>query len=78
MSQLDPKSEEFTEAAEAAWDAAREQALTAGFPVFYHDSSLGVDIMQQPDGRRFEIHYISGALHGQNFRIVRELSASAA
>ncbi|HUI78895.1 MAG TPA: hypothetical protein VLY24_13300 [Bryobacteraceae bacterium] len=60
------------------WDRARDEALARGVSVFYRDHGTGIEIMQQPDGRRFEIRFIAGAPRGHNYEIVRELSASAA
>jgi hypothetical protein len=71
-------TDEFTRGAEAAWDRARDEALARGVAVFYRDDRTSVEVMQQPDGRRFEIRFIAGAPRGHNYEIVRELSASAA
>ena len=71
-------SQEFTLEAENAWDRARDEAVARGIAVFYRDNESGIEIMQQPDGRRFEIRFIAGAPRGSNFEIVREISASAA
>ncbi len=71
-------TDEFALAAEAAWDRARDEALARGVSVFYRDRETDVEVMQQPDGHRFEIRFIAGAPRGCNFEIVRELSASAA
>ena len=78
MAKLDILSAEFTLEAESAWDRARDEALARGIPVFYRDHETGIQIMQQPDGRRFEIRFIAGAPRGCNYEILRELSASAA
>ena len=78
MAELDILSPEFTREAEAAWDRARHQALARGVPVFYRHDRTGLEIMEQPDGRRFEIHFIPGAPRGRNFEIIRELARSAA
>jgi hypothetical protein len=78
MAKLDLLTDEFTREAEAAWDRASDEALAQGVPVFYRDHRTGVEIMQQPDGRRFEIRFIPGAPRDRNYEILRELSASAA
>jgi hypothetical protein len=78
MAQLDILSAEFTREVESAWDCARDEALARSIPVFYRDHGTGIEIMQQPDGRRFEIRFIAGAPRGCNYEIVRELSVSAA
>jgi hypothetical protein len=75
VAKLDIFDEEFTRQAEQAWDRARDEALANGIPVFYRKK--GVQIMQQPDGSLFEIRFISGAPRGSNYKIIRELSASA-
>lgn len=82
MAELDILSPEFTREAEAAWDRARNQALARGVPVFYRNDRTGLEIMEQimeqPDGRRFEIRFIPGAPRGRNFEIIRELARTAA
>jgi hypothetical protein len=75
---LDIFSDEFARQAEGAWDRARDAALARGAPVFYQDDGTGVEIMEQPDGRRFEIRFIAGAPRGENYEILRELPARAA
>jgi hypothetical protein len=76
MAKLDIFDEEFTRQAEQAWNRARDEALANGIPVFYRQH--GIEIMEQPDGRRFEIRFISGAPRGSNYEIVRELVVRAA
>jgi hypothetical protein len=78
MAKLDIFSDEFTLEAEAAWERARQEALALDVSVFYRDHRTGVEIMEQPDGRRFEIRFIAGAPRGRNYEIVREWSANAA
>jgi hypothetical protein len=46
--------------------------LAAGLPVFYLDKD-GLDVMEQPDGRRFEIRWIPGAPSGSNYEVLGEL-----
>ena len=70
-------SEEFHEAVRAATRKAFEETLAAGLSVFYLDDE-GLDVMEQPDGRRFEICWIPGAPAGENFRILREIKKRAA
>ena len=70
-------SKEFDDAVRAATRKAFEETLAAGLPVFYLDSE-GLDVMEQPDGRRFEIRWIPGAPSGENFEILRELQKRAA
>jgi hypothetical protein len=78
MVKVDVLTDEFARETEAAWDRARDEALARGIAVFYRDHKTGVETMEQPDGRRFEIRFIAGAPRGRNYEIVRELSASAA
>jgi hypothetical protein len=61
---------EFTRDAEAAIDRAREETLAAGVAVFYRDAVSGLEIMEQPDGQRFEIRYIPGAPGDRNYEVV--------
>ena len=70
-------SKEFDEAVRAACHQAFLETLAAGLPVFYRDAD-GLNVMQYPDGRRFEIRWIPGAPSGENYEIVRELTAHAA
>jgi hypothetical protein len=63
----------------AVWEAGHQaflETLAAGLPVFYvHD---GLDLMQMPDGRKFEIRWLPGRPAGENYEIIRELRADAA
>lgn len=68
-------SKEFDDAIIAAVNAAREENLRAGVPVFYIDS--GIDIMETPDGRKFEIRFIPHAMDEPNYEIVREIRSAA-
>lgn len=68
---------EFIEAARAAGHKAFLETLAAGLPAFYLDDD-GLNVMELPDGRRFEIRWIPGAPSGQNYEILRELKARAA
>jgi hypothetical protein len=65
-------SAEFDEAVRAAGRRAFEATLAEGLPVFYLDDD-GLNVMQEPDGRKFEIRWIPGAPSGSNYEIVREL-----
>jgi hypothetical protein len=75
---VDILSDEFAAQAAAAGDRARLDALARGVPVFYEDPQSGLDIMEQPDGRRFEIRFIPNAPGEQNYEVIRELAATAA
>jgi hypothetical protein len=69
-------SKEFDEAVRAAGHQAFLETLAAGLPVFYLDD--GLNVMECPDGRRFEIRWIPGAPSGENYGVIRELTAHAA
>jgi hypothetical protein len=66
-------SREFDEAVGVAGRRAFDATLAAGLPVFYLDGE-GLDVMEQPDGIRFEIRWIPGAPSGRNYEIIRELT----
>jgi len=70
-------SPEFDEAVKGAYDRARQEALAAGVPVFYIDAD-GRNVVENPDGSRFEIEWIPGAPSGRNYRTIRELSSRVA
>jgi hypothetical protein len=77
LGMTDFNSPEFDDAVVAAYARARQEALTAGVPVFYVDGE-GRNIMENPDGSRFEIEWVPGAPSGRNFKTIRELSSRAA
>jgi hypothetical protein len=52
--------------------------MQAGVAIFYRDSASGINFMEQPDGRRFEIRYIPNSSGDGNQQIIRELSSRAA
>jgi hypothetical protein len=68
---------EFDEAVAAAGRQAFQETLAAGLPAFYLDEN-NVELMELPDGRRFEIRWIPGAPSGANYEIVREVGRRAA
>ena len=70
-------SEDFDRAAYAAGHSAFQETLADGYPVFYLDCD-GLEVMELPDGRRFEICWIPGAPSGSNYQIIRELKVRAA
>ena len=70
-------SDEFIEAVRAGTHKAFLETLQAGLPVFYTDGD-GLEVMELPDGRRFEIRWIPGAPAGKNYEVIRELTAHAA
>jgi hypothetical protein len=57
---------------------ASARLLKAGLPVFYLDAKENINIMEQPDGRKFEIRFIPGAPRERNYEVLRELGKSAA
>ena len=57
----------------AAGSRARLETLKAGIPVFYRDWKQNLDVMEQPDGRKFEVRFIAGAPRESNYRVIREL-----
>jgi hypothetical protein len=77
MAAYDFASKEFDDAVRAAGRRAFEESLAAGLPVFYLDDE-GLNVMEQPDGRRFEIRWIPGAPSGENYEILREVTPRAA
>jgi oxalate decarboxylase/phosphoglucose isomerase-like protein (cupin superfamily) len=38
----------------------------------------GLNVMERGDGRRFEIHWHPGAPSGENYEVIRDLTAHAA
>jgi len=78
MDKSDFLSEEFKASIVEAGRRARIETLEAGVPVFYRDFARKLDIMEMPDGRKFEICYIPGAPPEQNYRVLRELDEDAA
>jgi hypothetical protein len=70
--------DDITVAFQAAVSKARADALCAGVPIFYRDSATGLEVMEQPGGRKFEIRYIEGASRDCNYEVLRELGRSAA
>jgi hypothetical protein len=70
-------STQFDYAVRAATRKAFAETLGAGLPVFYIDSD-GLNAMERADGRRFEIRWLPGAPSGENYEIIRELTAYAA
>ena len=70
--------EEFTVAIISAGVRARLETLKAGVPVFYRDWKQNLDVMEQPDGRKFEVCFIAGAPREANYRVIRELEGATA
>ncbi len=61
----------------AAGARARHETLAAGVPVFYRDSVTGLDLIEYPDGRRFEIRYLPGAPREHSYEVLRQIGKSA-
>jgi hypothetical protein len=74
---MDIDSPEFDEAVRAATHKAFLETIEAGRPVFYTDRE-GLEVMELPDGRRFEIRWNPSSATGQNYDVVREIAARAA
>jgi hypothetical protein len=70
--------EGFSAAIVAAGSCARLETLKAGIPVFYRDWKQNLDVMERPDGRRFEVCFIAGAPRESNYRVIRELDLATA
>ena len=73
----DFRSAEFDDAVRAATRRAFAETLAAGLSVFYVDGD-GLDVMECADGRKFEIRWLPGAPSGENYEVIRELTAHAA
>jgi hypothetical protein len=71
-------SDEFAAQAAAAGNRARLDLLARGIPVFYRDPITKVELMEMPDGRRFEIRYIPNAPAERNYEVIRQIAAPAA
>lgn len=65
-------SPEFDEAVRESGRRAFKATLAAGRPAFYLDDS-GLNLMELPDGSKFEIQWIPGAPSGSNYEVIREL-----
>jgi hypothetical protein len=70
-------SPQFDDAVRAAGRKAFAETLAAGLPVFYVDAA-GLNVMERGDSRRFEIHWLRDAPSGENYVVIRELTAHAA
>lgn len=69
-------TEELKTAIIAAGAQARIEMLQAGVPVFYKDFRRDIEIMEMPDGRKFEIRHIPGA-PAEKLWVIRQLDDSA-
>jgi len=73
----DFRSTQFDDAVRAAGRKAFAETLAAGLSVFYIDGE-GINVMERADSRRFEIRWLPNAASGENYEIIRELTAHAA
>jgi len=70
-------STQFDDAVRAATRRAFAEMVAAGLPIFYIDGA-GLNVMERADGRRFEIRLLPSAPSGENYEIIRELTAYTA
>jgi hypothetical protein len=70
--------DKFKAAIPLAGAEARIETLLAGIPVFYQDRARNMDVMEHPDGRKYEIRFLDGAPGDRNYQVVRELDETAA
>jgi hypothetical protein len=68
---------EFDDAVRAAGRKVFAEALASGLPVFYANAD-GFEVMEYGDGRKSEIRWLPGAPSGENYQVIRELTAHAA
>jgi hypothetical protein len=69
-------SQEFHDTIVRAGIEARQETLRAGVPVCYLDVD-GTNTIEMPDGRKFEIRFVSHAPGEPNYEIVREIRSAA-
>ncbi|HEX4133036.1 MAG TPA: hypothetical protein VHY84_00330 [Bryobacteraceae bacterium] len=72
-----PNQEEFIAAVIAAGACARIETLKAGVPVFCLDTKRNLDVMELPDGRKYENRFIPGAPGDRNYEVIRELNQTS-
>jgi hypothetical protein len=78
LNTVDIHSEEFDRAIGDAWTRARLETLAAGIPVFYLETGTGLNVMEMPGGRKFEIRWLPGRPANENYEILREIVTKAA
>lgn len=66
--------DDFIASVISAGACARIETLLAGVPVFYRDVKRNIELMERPNGKKFEIRYIPGAPGNRNYEIIRELA----
>ena len=69
-------ADEMTAIVVEACTRARIDTLQAGVPVFYSHGDM--DIMEHPNGDKFEIRYIPNAPGDCNYEVLRKLEQIAA
>jgi hypothetical protein len=70
--------DDFTVKVQAACTRAREETLKAGISVFYRDTRENIDVLEEPNGRKFEIRFLADAPRDRNYEVLRELGKTAA
>lgn len=70
-------NDQFKAAVRLAGAQARIETLRAGVPVFYRDIGRNLDILEQPNGQKFEIRFLPGAPGDRNYEVIRELDKTA-
>ncbi len=68
---VDVFTDEFARMAAEATSRARSELLANGIDVVHFDRDAGIDVLERPDGRRFEIRYLQQG--DPNYEIVSEL-----
>ncbi len=68
---FDITSDDFPQFVADATDEARRDLLAHGVEVVYLDPDSGIDVLERPDGRRFQIRLLSTGR--PYYEIVREL-----
>jgi hypothetical protein len=68
---VDIFSDEFARLVAKATDGARRELLSSGVEVVYRDNLTGIDILERPDGRCFEIRFLPEG--DPNYEVLREL-----
>jgi hypothetical protein len=69
---------QFVDSAISIFARASQETLDAGVPIFYRDPESGMDVMERPDGSRFQVLFLSNAPLEDHYQIVRQLNRTAA
>lgn len=59
----------FTIAVRNAVGRARTETLNAGVAVFYRNEE-GIEVLEQSDGRKFEVRFLSGVPRDRTYEIL--------